>query len=118
MNSMHKFDSVNTTLLMILINLSIGMKGLKMMKNKQFYTWVYQWLFSIWFHNGISITHYNNLNVNIGFSSDANHTKIFKSMAYFHKGKVRLINESFLWVVIEIIRNKESKFQAEFIHIN
>lgn len=44
-------------------------------------------------------------------------TKIFKSMAYFHNGKVKLINESFLWGVIDIIRNQESKFQDKFIHM-
>lgn len=80
MNSMHDFDSVNPSLLDF--NQYIYWKErFEMMKNKQFDTWDYQWLFSIWFHNGISITPSNNLIVNIGFSSDANHTKNIDSVA-------------------------------------
>ncbi len=80
MNSMNDFESVNPSLLDF--NQYIYWKErFEMMKNKQFDTWDYQWLFSIWFHNGISITPLNNLVRNIGFSSEANHTKNINSVA-------------------------------------
>jgi hypothetical protein len=41
----------------------------------------------------------------------------FGSMAYFHNGKVSLINESFLWGLIDIIRSQESNFQDKFTHM-
>lgn len=38
-------------------------------------TWDYQWLFTIWNHNGIVITPHMNLISNIGFGENATHTK-------------------------------------------
>ena len=80
MNSMNGFESVNPSLLDF--NQYIYWKErFEMMKNKQFDTWDYQWLFSIWLHKGISITPLNNLVRNIGFSTEANHTKNINSVA-------------------------------------
>jgi hypothetical protein len=80
MNNMMNFDSVNPYFTDF--NQYIYWKErFEMMKNKQFDTWDYQWLFSIWLHNGISITPSKNLIVNIGFSKDANHTKNINSVA-------------------------------------
>jgi hypothetical protein len=45
------------------------------MKNKEIDTWDYQWLFTMWYHQGLGITPNVNLISNIGFKSDATHTK-------------------------------------------
>lgn len=39
------------------------------------FTWDFQWVYTIWKHNGFTISPTNNLVTNIGFSDDATHTK-------------------------------------------
>jgi hypothetical protein len=38
-------------------------------------TWDYQWQFSLWQHNGLAISPGANLVTNIGFGTDATHTR-------------------------------------------
>lgn len=42
---------------------------------KKIDTWDYQWMFSIWLNEGVSITPTENLVINIGFGDNATHTK-------------------------------------------
>ena len=44
------------------------------MKNKQVDTWDYQWVFTMWKHQGFSAIPQRNLITNMGFGSDATHT--------------------------------------------
>jgi hypothetical protein len=57
-----------------LIQYSWLYKFLKVYKNK-IDTWDYQWTYSIWNHNGISVIPTKNLVSNIGFDLDATHTR-------------------------------------------
>ncbi len=50
-------------------------------KKQQIDTWDYQWLYSIWQNNGITILPNENLVTNIGFSEDATHTKEISPLA-------------------------------------
>ncbi len=43
-------------------------------KSEQLDTWDYQWAYSIWKNNGVSIIPNKNLTTNIGFGGDATHT--------------------------------------------
>jgi hypothetical protein len=47
--------------------------------NGKFDCWDYQWLFSIWKNNGVSVIHRDNFIKNIGFALDALHTKNINS---------------------------------------
>lgn len=53
-------------------------------KNTEFDTWDYQWFYSIWKNNGLSIRPSVNMIKNVGFGSDATHTtksnKMFEEM--------------------------------------
>lgn len=44
--------------------------------NNEIDTWDYQWVFTIWYNEGLSILPTKNLVTNIGFNSDATHTKL------------------------------------------
>lgn len=55
-------------------------------------TWDYQWIFSIWQQEGLSITPNKNLITNIGFSDNATHTK-GKYLEKIFKKKALSINE-------------------------
>lgn len=80
MKTMNDFGDLNSSF--IDFNQYIYWKDrFELMKNNKFDTWDYQWLFSIWLNKGISITPLNNLVINIGFSSEANHTKNINSVA-------------------------------------
>ena len=46
-----------------------------MIQNKVVNTWDYQWMFSVWRENGISLTTNFNLVTNVGFGEDSTHTK-------------------------------------------
>lgn len=48
---------------------------LKWVKSKHANTWDVQWLFSVWFNNGISVTPNVSLIENIGFDGGATHTR-------------------------------------------
>lgn len=39
-------------------------------------TWDFQWVFNVWYHNGLSALPTRNLVSNIGFNADATHTKV------------------------------------------
>jgi len=62
--------------------------------------WDYQWVYAIWKNSGFSILPNENLVINIGFGSDATHTKLapnrFQPMKYgkmdklVHPGRIRL----------------------------
>lgn len=52
-----------------------------MVFKNQINTWDYQWLFTIWVNNGLSICPNVNLVSNIGFGADSTHTSIKNSMA-------------------------------------
>lgn len=43
-------------------------------KNNQIDTWDYQWVYTVYYNNGISITPFRNLISNIGFGPNATHT--------------------------------------------
>ena len=43
-------------------------------------TWDYQWTFSCWAQNGLSILPDRNLVTNIGFGTDATHTEDYNSV--------------------------------------
>ncbi len=44
--------------------------------NNQVDTWDFQWVFTVWYNNGLSILPTKNLVTNIGFNGDATHTKL------------------------------------------
>ena len=44
--------------------------------NNQVDTWDFQWVFAVWYNKGLSILPTKNLVTNIGFNSDATHTKL------------------------------------------
>ncbi len=48
-----------------------------MVKNNRLDTWDYQWVWTVWSNNGLSIIPNVNLVSNIGFGEDATHTKDF-----------------------------------------
>lgn len=48
-------------------------------KNNTIDTWDFQWTFTVWANNGISIIPHKNLVINLGFDSEATHTKSTKS---------------------------------------
>lgn len=45
-------------------------------QNNQINTWDYQWIYTCWSHNGLTVVPPQNLIKNIGFSADATHTNI------------------------------------------
>lgn len=50
-------------------------KIFKRLKENKIDTWDFQWVFTVWYNNGLSITPNVNLIKNIGFDSNATHTK-------------------------------------------
>jgi hypothetical protein len=44
-------------------------------KNNEINTWDFQWIYTCWFYNGMTVTPAKNLIRNLGFSKDATHTK-------------------------------------------
>ena len=76
----------------------------KMNEKKPKDIWDYQWAYAIWKNEGVSILPNENLVINIGFGSDATHTKIvphqFQQMKYgkmdslVYTGQIRLNNEA------------------------
>ncbi len=44
-------------------------------KNNTIDTWDFQWTFAVWVNNGVSILPHKNLVINLGFDSEATHTK-------------------------------------------
>jgi hypothetical protein len=53
----------------------------KVFKN-QLDTWDYQWVYTVWKHNGLSIIPNNNMVKNIGFHTEATHTKNMNSKLF------------------------------------
>jgi len=63
------------------------------MKNKEFDTWDYQWLFTMWYHRGLGISPNINLISNIGIGQDATHTANLNSkVANLQRGDIILKN--------------------------
>lgn len=49
------------------------------MKNKEIDTWDYQWTFTTWINNGLTVLPQKNMISNIGFGADATHTVLHDS---------------------------------------
>jgi hypothetical protein len=63
------------------------------MKNKEIDTWDYQWIFTMWYHQGLGISPNVNLISNIGFGRDATHTENLNSkVANLQRGDIILKN--------------------------
>lgn len=61
--------------------------------NGEIDTWDYQWMASVWYNNGLTITPSVNLVTNIGFSMDATHTKnVNKNTSYLKRYELNIIN--------------------------
>ena len=74
--------------------------------NKEFYTWDYQWLFTMWYHQGLGISPNVNLISNIGFGRDATHTEnIDLKVANLPKGNIILKNHP-----KEVVRDIEADY--------
>jgi len=74
--------------------------------NKEFFTWDYQWLFTMWYHQGLGISPNVNLISNIGFGRDATHTEnIDLKFANLPKGNIILKNHP-----KEVVRDIEADY--------
>ncbi|MDR6193703.1 nucleotide-diphospho-sugar transferase [Siphonobacter sp. SORGH_AS_0500] len=56
-------------------NQKLWIDNFKLVLNKKINTWDYQWVYTIWSHKGLCILPNQNLITNIGFISEATHTK-------------------------------------------
>jgi hypothetical protein len=82
MDDYNNFKSNNTikTIFQIKREQKYWMKQLDLAYDNKIDTWDYQWFYTIWKNNGMSIRPNVNLVLNIGFSNDATHTKQTNSL--------------------------------------
>ncbi|TVZ25583.1 FkbM family methyltransferase [Gillisia sp. Hel_I_86] len=85
------------------------LKLFEKVKQKEIDTWDYQWLFTIWKNNGLTVVPNTNLISNIGFSKEATHTKDLSLLANLETEDIGLIKSPKIITVDISAHNYDSK---------